>query len=139
MGRYYQPTASEVKKARLESKLTQQSAADMCLITQHTWAGYEQGRIVMPPPMWELFILKVAAETLRNKPHKQTKEEKEKERLEDLAFGQAILDSDWRTQEEIDQDDRYEVWRQDRIAKGILPDTPPPPLDIRGKLYRNDD
>jgi transcriptional regulator with XRE-family HTH domain len=117
MTKYYQPTADEIRNARIDTKLTQQTAAELCLITPNSWARYEQGNTQMPPPIWELFIMKVAELAVKGNA-------KPTARDVDVQH-QAMVDllSDWRSAEEIAQDEAYEVWRKDRIAQGILKDT----------------
>jgi transcriptional regulator with XRE-family HTH domain len=117
MAKYYIPTADEVKSARIDTKLTQQAAAELCMTQPNTWARYEQGRIQMPAPVWELFIMKVAELSVKGHA-KPTARDVDAEH-------QAMVDllSDWRSAEEIAQDEAYEEWRKDRIAQGILKDT----------------
>ena len=114
MAKYYIPTADEVRSARIDTKLTQQAAAELCMTQPNTWARYEQGRIQMPAPVWELFIMKVAE--LSVKGHA-------KPLARDIdAENQAMIDmlADWRSPEEIKQDEEYEKWRAERIASGVI-------------------
>ena len=114
MAKYYIPTADEVRSARIDTKLTQQAAAELCMTQPNTWARYEQGRIQMPAPVWELFIMKVAE--LSVKGHA-------KPVARDIdAENQAMIDmlADWRSPEEIKQDEEYEKWRAERIASGVI-------------------
>lgn len=114
MAKYYIPTADEVRSARIDTKLTQQAAAELCMTQPNTWARYEQGRIQMPAPVWELFIMKVAE--LSVKGHA-------KPLARDIdAENQAMIDmmSDWRSPEEIAQDEAYEIWRKERIDMGLI-------------------
>jgi transcriptional regulator with XRE-family HTH domain len=114
MTKYYEPTAQEIKSARIDTKLTQHTAAELCLITPTSWARYEQGRIQMPAPIWELFIMKVAELSVKGNA---------KPTVRDVdAEHQAMVDmmADWRSPEEIKQDEEYEKWRAERIASGII-------------------
>ena len=114
MVKYYIPTADEVRSARIDTKLTQQAAAELCMTQPNTWARDEQGRIQMPAPVWELFIMKVAE--LSVKGHA-------KPVARDIdAENQAMIDmlADWRSPEEIKQDEEYEKWRAERIASGVI-------------------
>lgn len=114
MAKYYIPTADEVRNARIDTKLTQQAAAELCMTQPNTWARYEQGRIQMPAPVWELFIMKVAE--LSVKGHA-------KPLARDIdAEHQAMVDmlADWRSPEEIAQDEAYEIWRAEGIASGRI-------------------
>ena len=65
---FYTPTPKEIREARISSDLTQKACADMCLVTVNSWARYEQGKMQMSPPIWELFIMKVAQLSLIAKP-----------------------------------------------------------------------
>jgi transcriptional regulator with XRE-family HTH domain len=114
MTKYYQPTADEIKNARLDTKLTQQAAAELCLITPNSWARYEQGNTQMPPPIWELFIMKVAEISVKGHA---------KPVARDIdAENQAMIDmlADWRSPEEIAQDEAYDKWRAEGIASGRI-------------------
>lgn len=62
---FYTPTPKEIREARIASDLTQKACADMCLVTVNSWARYEQGKMQMSPPIWELFIMKVAQLSLQ--------------------------------------------------------------------------
>jgi hypothetical protein len=114
MAKYYQPTAQEIKSARIDTKLTQVQAAELCLTQANIWARYEQGKTKMLPCMWELFIMKVAELTVKGNA-KPTARDVDAEH-------QALIDlmSDWRSPEEIKQDEEYEKWRAERIASGII-------------------
>ena len=114
MAKYYTPTADEIRNARIDTKLTQSDAADLCLTQANTWARYEQGKTKMLPCMWELFIMKVAE--LSVKGHA-------KPLARDIdAENQAMIDmmSDWRSPEEIAQDEAYDKWRAEGIASGRI-------------------
>jgi transcriptional regulator with XRE-family HTH domain len=84
---YYTPTPKEIKDARTSSNLTQEDCAKMCLLTTNTWSRYEQGKVQMPPPIWELFIMKVAQLSLTAKPKGKDANEptaEEKKYVEDM-------------------------------------------------------
>ena len=98
---FYTPTPNEIKDARLSSNLTQEACAKMCLLTTNTWSRYEQGRVQMPPPIWELFILKVAQLSLEAKPVASKAVDPNITTPEEKAFFDEMM-SDWRTPEQIE-------------------------------------
>ena len=49
------PTAQQVKSARLSLKLTQKQAAQKLYMSTHTWKNYESGRSVMNQALFEHF------------------------------------------------------------------------------------
>lgn len=111
MSKFYEPTASEIKNARIDTKLTQQTAAELCLITPTSWARYEQGRVQMPAPLWELFIMKVAELSIKGHA---------KPAVRDVdAEHKAMVDmlSDWRSPADVEEDKAYEVWCKERDAR----------------------
>lgn len=89
---YYTPTPQEIKDARISSNLTQEACAKMCLLTTNTWSRYEQGKVQMPPPIWELFIMKVAQLSLKAKP--MDKSGHNTISVEDKEFMEKMLE-DW--------------------------------------------
>jgi hypothetical protein len=68
----------------------------------------------MPAPVWELFIMKVAELSVRGHTKPLARDiDAENKDLQDML-------SDWRSDEEIAQDEAYEQWckeRDERIAK----------------------
>jgi transcriptional regulator with XRE-family HTH domain len=114
MTKYYEPTAEEIKSARIDTKLTQQTASELCLITPTSWARYEQGRTQMPPPIWELFIMKVAELTIKGNAKPAVRDiDAEHKAMTDML-------SDWRSPADVEEDKAYEQWcreRDERIAK----------------------
>lgn len=52
------PTPEEVKEARLSAGITQKDAADLIGRHVNRWSEYENGVYPMPPPLWELFLVK---------------------------------------------------------------------------------
>jgi transcriptional regulator with XRE-family HTH domain len=49
-------TPDQIKKARLDAKLTQQAAADLVGITLKAWQHYEYALRNIPPLRWKLFL-----------------------------------------------------------------------------------
>jgi putative transcriptional regulator len=52
------PTAAEIKQRRLDSGLSQVTAAQMVQVTVSTWRAWEYGQNPIHPGLWELFLLK---------------------------------------------------------------------------------
>ena len=52
------PTPNEVKQARLNAGLTQQSAADTVHVSIKTWQKWEAGTHPISGSAWELFKIK---------------------------------------------------------------------------------
>lgn len=50
-----QPTAGEVRDARIAARLTQAAAAELVGITTRAWQYYEAGSTRMKLPTWRLF------------------------------------------------------------------------------------
>lgn len=109
---FYTPTPTEIKDARVSSNLTQEACAKMCLLTTNTWSRYEQGRVQMPPPIWELFILKVAQLTLEAKPVASKAVDPNITTPAERAFLEEFL-SDWE-KEEKEREAKNWVYRDGR-------------------------
>ncbi len=55
------PTPTEIKNARLDFGLTQTVACKLVYCQVRQWQKYEAGDIVVPPAVWELFLIKASA------------------------------------------------------------------------------
>lgn len=51
------PSPEQIKRARLNTGLTQTNAAKIVYRTLNSWQKWEAGDRVMPVAMWELFLL----------------------------------------------------------------------------------
>jgi transcriptional regulator with XRE-family HTH domain len=109
---FYTPTPKEIREARISSDLTQKTCADMCLVTVNSWARYEQGKIQMSAPIWELFILKVAQLTLEAKPVASKAVDPNITTPAERAFFEEFL-SDWE-KEEKEKEAKNWVYRDGR-------------------------
>ena len=52
------PTADQIRLARLTAGLTQKAAADLIHATERAWQEWEAGNRRMHPGLWELYQLK---------------------------------------------------------------------------------
>lgn len=51
------PTAEEIQSARAEAGLTQAEAAALIDSNVHSWRHWEQGKRLMHPAFWRLFLI----------------------------------------------------------------------------------
>lgn len=52
---YYVPSPSEIRRTRIDRKLTQSQASDIVCVTPTTWARWETAKTKMPAGLWKLF------------------------------------------------------------------------------------
>lgn len=53
------PKPEQIKKVRIEAKLSRKEAGDLIGVAYRTWQDWELGTAKMRPQLWELFKLKI--------------------------------------------------------------------------------
>lgn len=60
-----QPTPENIRKARLNQKMSETAAADVIYVSRESWRKYEKGTTDMKLGLWELFLFKTGQIWLR--------------------------------------------------------------------------